>query len=52
MRFDEIRTEINTYYESRDQETLADQSIHHHLRNLREKELVDHEHNSYTYIGP
>lgn len=52
MRFDEIRSDLNIYYEENGQETLADQTFQHYLRDLREKGLVEHAHNSYTYVGP
>lgn len=52
MRFDEIKSNLNTYYEEIDREPLADQTFQHYLRDLRDKGLVEHAHNSYTYVGP
>lgn len=52
MRFDEIKDTLNSYYEEQNGDALEDSTIQHYLRDLREKGLVDHQFNSYTYVGP
>lgn len=52
MRFQEIKDRVNDHYEEVGRDGLEEPTIHHHLRSLREFGLVEHEHNSYTYVGP
>ena len=50
MAFSEIKAKVT---ENPNIEGKKDTStLHYHLRKLREKNLVEHNHNQYTYIGP
>lgn len=52
MRFDEIREATNLHRKDKNEDPLKNTTIQHYLRNLRKKNLISHEHNQYTYIGP
>ena len=51
MAFSEIKSQTKVLTDD-DDEPLADPTIHHYLRRLREKQLITHNHNQYTYDGP
>jgi hypothetical protein len=50
MRFDEIKAVAKDHDDIDD--SLEDGTFQHYLRNLRDKGLVEHDHNQYTYLGP
>lgn len=52
LRFDQIKEAINEYREEEGREPLEDSTIHHYLGNLRDKNLISHEFNDYSYLGP
>lgn len=52
MSLSEIIEDVNDIRRERNEEPLEKQTFQHHLRQLREKGLVEHEFNQYTYIGP
>jgi DNA-binding response OmpR family regulator len=49
MAFSEIRDEANEHDDLTD---LDENTYQHYLSRLRDKKLVEHNHNQYTYVGP
>mgnify|MGYP000282908226 CR=1 FL=1 len=50
MAFNEIEAKVADNPNIEDEKDSS--TLHYHLRQLREKNLVEHNHNQYTYIGP
>ena len=50
MSFQEIQAQVADHDEI--DSSLADSTLQYYLRKLRDKQLVEHGHNQYSYLGP
>ena len=50
MSINEIKAQVQD--SESDEDALADSTIQYYLRKLREKQLITHNYNQYTYAGP